>query len=152
MYKRILVALDGSTTSRRGLSEALGFGRLGDAVVLRLVCVVSSSIVALEYAAAGAASQDFLGDLRRAGNATLQEAMELCSTSNVRAEAVLLETSGDDTGELLVKEALGWPADLIVMGTHGRSGLRRLLLGSTAEFVLRHSPVPLLLVREAAQG
>jgi nucleotide-binding universal stress UspA family protein len=52
--------------------------------------------------------------------------------------------------EVILREAQNVNADLIVMGTHGRGGLPRLLLGSDAEFVLRQSPVPVLLVRGPA--
>ncbi|MGA7537737.1 MAG: universal stress protein [Steroidobacteraceae bacterium] len=50
-------------------------------------------------------------------------------------------------GACIVQRAREWPADLIVCGTHGRRGVRRLLLGSDAEYILRHTPVPILLVR-----
>jgi nucleotide-binding universal stress UspA family protein len=52
---------------------------------------------------------------------------------------------------LIVEKAKEWPADLIVMGTHGRRGLSRLVLGSDAEWVLRSTPVPVLMVRGPAE-
>jgi nucleotide-binding universal stress UspA family protein len=61
---------------------------------------------------------------------------------------VLLETSADNTGQLIVGQAKDWPADIIVMGTHGRRGLGRVVLGSEAEYVVRHTPVPVLLIRK----
>lgn len=48
----------------------------------------------------------------------------------------------------LFAQAKDWPADLIVLGTHGRRGLTRLVMGSDAERVLRRSPVPVLMVRD----
>ena len=50
-------------------------------------------------------------------------------------------------GAAIVEYAEQWPADLIVIGTHGRRGIRRLAMGSDAEFVIRTTPVPVLLVR-----
>ncbi|WP_331713029.1 universal stress protein [Variovorax sp. HW608] len=53
--------------------------------------------------------------------------------------------------ELVTNEAASWPADLIVLGTHGRRGAKRLFLGSSAEQILRIAPVPILLVRAIEQ-
>ena len=50
-------------------------------------------------------------------------------------------------GAEIVKAAREWPADLIVIGSHGRSGMQRALLGSVAEAVMRHAPCPVLVVR-----
>jgi nucleotide-binding universal stress UspA family protein len=60
---------------------------------------------------------------------------------------VLLETLGHRVAELIIKQAKKWRADVIVLGTHGRRGLARVLMGSDAEIVVRESPVPVLLVR-----
>lgn len=150
MYKRILVALDGSDTSKRGLAEAVKLAKDSPDAAVRLVSVINTDLIALEYAAADTSSEDFLGDLGKTGSSALQEAEVICRQSGVRSESVLLRTSSGKTGDLIVKQANEWPADLIVLGTHGRGGLERLLLGSTAEFVLRHTPVPLLLIRKAS--
>lgn len=61
-----------------------------------------------------------------------------------RAEPVLAK---GDPRETIVTAAEQWPADLIVIGSHGRHGLRRLLLGSVAEFVARHAPCSVLITR-----
>ncbi len=65
-------------------------------------------------------------------------------------EASLIETAGRRVPGAIVEEARRWGADLIVVGTHGRRGLDRLLLGSVAEGVARMSPVSVLLVRGAS--
>lgn len=64
-----------------------------------------------------------------------------------RHAVVLLESIGGRAADLIVDQAKQWNADLIVMGTHGRRGLRRLALGSDAELVVRSASVPVLLVR-----
>jgi nucleotide-binding universal stress UspA family protein len=61
-----------------------------------------------------------------------------------------LESIGGSAGNLIVEQAHKWGADLIVMGTHGRRGIRRLALGSDAEVVLRSTTVPVLFVRSSA--
>jgi nucleotide-binding universal stress UspA family protein len=63
------------------------------------------------------------------------------------AETALLDVPGERVASVIDGEALNWTADLIVISTHGRSGLSRLLLGSVAEDVVRGASVPVLLVR-----
>jgi len=65
----------------------------------------------------------------------------------VPVDGVLLDTFNRRLCDLVVRAARDWPADLVVIGTHGRRGVGRLLLGSDAEQILRLSPVPVLLVR-----
>ena len=64
-----------------------------------------------------------------------------------RAKLKLVETPAGSVGTMIVEQAQEWPADLIVLGTHGRRGIRRLVMGSDAEYVVRTTPVPVLLVR-----
>jgi nucleotide-binding universal stress UspA family protein len=89
--------------------------------------------------------------LREDGEAALKQAEDVVRQNGLQSESVLLGTSTDNTGELIVNQAKEWPADVIVMGTHGRRGLARLVLGSNAEYVLRHTQVPVLLVRNLSK-
>ena len=59
----------------------------------------------------------------------------------------LREAIGERVGPFVISAAADWPAQLIVCGTHGRRGLTRMLLGSDAEYIVRHSSVPVLIVR-----
>jgi nucleotide-binding universal stress UspA family protein len=70
----------------------------------------------------------------------------------VKVDTLLLETLGRRVADVIVREAKKWRADVIVLGTHGRSGLSRVVLGSDAELVVRESPVPVLLVRGRVTG
>jgi nucleotide-binding universal stress UspA family protein len=67
----------------------------------------------------------------------------------VPADTKLLELPGGRLGEMVAGEARNWEPDLVVVGTHGRRGVSRVLLGSGAEQVLRLSPVPVLAVRSS---
>jgi len=147
MYRNILVPVDGSDTSAGGLLEAIKLAGQADHARLRLVHVVNTAVVAMEYAAAFATVNDLPQRLRADGEAALKQAEDVVRQNGLQSESVLLGTSTDNTGELIVDQAKEWPADVIVMGTHGRRGLARLLLGSNAEYVLRHTQVPVLLVR-----
>jgi len=68
-------------------------------------------------------------------------------TASVTADKTLLEAIGNQAGELIVQQAKDWEAHITVCGTHGRLGLRQIVLGSDAEYIMRHTPVPILLVR-----
>jgi nucleotide-binding universal stress UspA family protein len=66
--------------------------------------------------------------------------------AGARPQTVLVEDFGGRVADAIVKQAKRWRADLIVMGTHGRRGVKRALLGSDADLVVRYSPVPVLLI------
>ena len=65
-------------------------------------------------------------------------------------DTVLKDSFAGRVSDLVIKEAGAWPADLIVLGTHGRRGLGRLFMGSDAEAIVRSAPVPVLLLRAKA--
>ena len=88
--------------------------------------------------------------MRESSKKAINNALALVKKHDLKAEATTFETVGDRVAEVIVREAKKWKADLIVMGTHGRRGFNRLVLGSDAEGVLRHSPVPVLMVRSPA--
>jgi nucleotide-binding universal stress UspA family protein len=146
MYKKILVPIDGSETSRRGLDEAIQLARDNSAKI-RLVHVVNTAVVAVEYP--GGSPMDDVSNVRDNSEAVMKGAADIVSRSGLTAETVILGTPIENTGELIVHQATEWPADIIVMGTHGRRGVPRVVLGSNAEYVLRHTSVPVLLVRRS---
>ena len=65
----------------------------------------------------------------------------------MKVETALVDSVGQRVSDIILDQAAAWPADLIVIGTHGRRGVDRVLMGSDAEQVARRSPVPVLLVR-----
>ena len=88
-----------------------------------------------------------LAKLARSGRAVLDAARRSAKQLGVEAEIVLREPLTKRVADEVLSEAKRWRADLIVMGTHGRRGLRRLVLGSDAEHIVRMAAVPVLLVR-----
>ena len=95
---------------------------------------------------------DLLEMLRRSGAEILEKAKAAARAAGVEADSVMAETLlGGRVAEFIVQEAENWPAELIVMGTHGRRGVSHLFMGSDAETVIRTSPVPILLVRHAQE-
>jgi nucleotide-binding universal stress UspA family protein len=146
MYQRILVPVDGSPTSDRGLQEAIRLARLTGGR-LRLLHVVDDLSFALAMDAYAGYSGEWMEALREGGRQVLANAKALATAAGLEAETVLYDSVEGRVHELAVAEAQKWPAEVIVIGTHGRRGVGRLVLGSSAEYVLRLSPVPVLLVR-----
>jgi nucleotide-binding universal stress UspA family protein len=145
MYQRILVPVDGSHTSTLGLREAVRIA-LDQRARLRLISVVDEFIIAQNFEGMINAGE-MIDALRASGEKAIKNALALVKKHDLKAEATTFETVGDRVAEVIVREAKKWKADLIVMGTHGRRGFNRMVLGSDAESVLRHSPVPVLMVR-----
>jgi nucleotide-binding universal stress UspA family protein len=149
MYSRILVPLDGSATAQRGLEHAMGLaGALG--ATLRVLHVVDARQLIAEASADSPESR--LEAWRMAGEHLVASVARQVRDAGVDVEGVVRYDPGLRVSDLIVCEAMDGRADLIVMGTHGRRGLRRLALGSDAELVLRESPVPVLLVRAESLG
>ncbi len=144
LYKRILVAIDGSATGRRGLHEAIHIAAQTSAR-LRIVHVADESI--LSYPNVAVFAPDIAERLAEAGNALLDTAAEAARQHGVAAETAIHEAIHERICDIIVQDAKSWNADLIVLGTHGRRGLRRAALGSDAEAVARNAPVPVLLIR-----
>ena len=148
MYERILVPVDGSSTSKRGLDEALQIAaRLGSRI--RIVHVVDDASLAMATSALATNVGDLLVSLADAGAGILDEAQRVAQASGVTVDTALRHNTAGRVSDVIIKEAADWPSDLIVIGTHGRRGAGRWLLGSDAEQVLRSAPVPVLLVRAA---
>ena len=145
MYERILVPVDGSDASNRGLQEAIRLSKaLGGEV--RLVHIVDDSALALNPEA-GIAAAPLVADFAQAGKAVLEDARGVAQAEGVDASVVLHENFSGRVADLIVEEARKWRAEVIVMGTHGRRGVRHAVLGSDAEAVVQRAEVPVLLVR-----
>ena len=148
MYDKILVPVDGSDTAKLGLDEAIKVAK-AQGSTLRLVNVVND-LVAFAGPEVAVYSEDLVKNLQARGRAILSEAQQAARAQGIEAETQCIEVTGAPAGEAIVAEARDWHADLIVLGTHGRRGIRRLALGSDAEYIARSAPVPVLLVREHA--
>ena len=145
MYARILCPIDGSATSERGLDEAIRLAR-DQKARLRLLYVVDAHLAAVDpYGTVNIA--DLMESSRAFGKELLDRASGQARADGVAVETATLDTLAGPVGETITDDARKWQAELIVMGTHGRRGVRRVVMGSDAELVVRTSPVPVLLVR-----
>jgi nucleotide-binding universal stress UspA family protein len=145
MYARILVPVDGSETATAGLAEAVKIAKALGAK-LRILHVVNELII--DYAfGSGLYANTVIESMRSDGQSVLDAAETFARQRGCEPEGVLVESIGGAASQFIIEQAKDWPADLIVMGTHGRRGIRRLALGSDAEVVVRSASAPVLLVR-----
>lgn len=142
MYKRILMPTDGSNCSQQAIREGLEVAKNMGARVTFLYAlenIGSSFWISPESVPYGL---ELLEDLKRVGSEALSKAAELAQAAGVEAETKLVEAR---PVEAILAEAKNH--DLVVMGTHGRSGLDRFMLGSVTEAVLHRSERPVLVLR-----
>lgn len=146
MYQHILVAVDGSDPSNHALREAIALAQSLHAA-LRIVHV--SDEVTLNWEGEYASMPEILESFRESGRLVLEKAQSLAREAGMEPEAKLLEiqTFGHRISDMVLAEARDWPADLIVVGSHGRRGLRDVLLGSVSDGIAHRATVPVLLVR-----
>jgi nucleotide-binding universal stress UspA family protein len=144
MMKKVMIATDGSTPSRQAAEMGINLAKLAGAEVTAVYVVDTARLTKLPGYISVPGMKDRL--------------LELMDTESERATAEIEDMAkeagvvyskrvagGDPADELLkISQELG--ADLLVMGSIGRSGLSKILLGSVAEKVVRHSKVPVLLV------
>ncbi|HET7548580.1 MAG TPA: universal stress protein [Usitatibacter sp.] len=145
MYRKILVPIDGSPPSAKGLREAIELAK-NQKAKLRLVHVVDASVV-IGVTEWPTQLQPLIDGLLDNGRHILERAARMVEKAGVKVESQLYESMSGPAAATILRDARKSGADLIVMGTHGRRGIRRLVMGSDAEHVLRESKVPLLLVR-----
>lgn len=146
MFKRILVAVDGSRTAELALQEAI---KLASSLQAHLRIVHVVDIISLNLSVELPNPPEVWEAMVKSGQELLRKAGAVANEAGIAVETGLIEidTLGHRIPEMIAADADAWPADLIVIGTHGRRGLRHLLLGSVAEGVARIATKPVLLIR-----
>jgi nucleotide-binding universal stress UspA family protein len=140
--KRILVPIDFSDCSKKALQYAIPLAKEHQAAIT-LLYVVPTSYALGEYG--GIAYASIEAEMRLTGDQKLAQLTVDEIRGEVPADAMVC--TGSATAEI-ISTAKTLPADLIVLSTHGRTGLKHVVLGSVAEEVVRHAPCPVLVVRE----
>ena len=154
MYKRILVAIDGSDTSDLALREAIGLAKDQNAM-LRLVHVVDVTPPAYMAAEVTVAVHFPLAEYQKALKKSGEKLLKIRATTareagvNVDTKLITVGMVGQRIYEAIEEQSKQWPANLIVVGTEGRRGFQRLMIGSVAEGLVRISTKPVLLIRGA---
>ena len=148
MYRRILVALDGSATSAKALSAALEMASYsGGRSVIRLIHVLDEMAYFTGLDPYAGQTYSAVHVMREAGIKILADALAIVQSAGVQADTVLVDQLGAHLAESVAETAKVWDASLIVVGTHGRKGVRRALMGSGAEHIIRLAPCPVLVIR-----
>jgi nucleotide-binding universal stress UspA family protein len=145
MYKRILVAVDGSKTSNLALKEAIKLAK-DQRANLRLIHVVDETPIYM-MAEVPYSIDEFQKSIREAGRKELAKCADRAKAARIKFDTKLLVTMTRSVGDMINQEAKRWSANLIVIGTHGRRGFNRLVLGSVAERVIRSAAKPTLIIR-----
>jgi nucleotide-binding universal stress UspA family protein len=144
-YKRILVPLDGSRAAEAGLREAIRLASGNRDATIRLLHVLEPlpALQGMEVII----TEALLDNMTGFGEKILQNARAVVETRGIRAETVFRKKPPQRAADGIAAEIRRWKADIVVMGTHGRRGLTRVVLGSDAEMVVRMAAVPVVLVR-----
>lgn len=147
MYQNILIAIDESDTSMQAFDEAIKLSKVHHAK-LRIVHIANEFYA--PYVGTGVDYEKLEASFKEYGQKFLDKMLAIAREHNKDSEAHLLEInpSQEKVPEKIIEAAKNWPADLIVIGTHGRRGYQHLLLGSVAEGVIRNAPMPVLLIRD----
>ncbi len=149
MYAHILVAADGSELAGRALDHAVGLAKSLGSQVTIVTVTEPAALVGGGYAAVAGTAFDPIPELMEAqeevAKSLLAKAVETAKAAGIDAKTVYVNDSFPAEGIIATANSVG--ADLIVMGSHGRRGLGRLLLGSQTSNVLAHTTVPVLVTR-----
>lgn len=150
MYKRILVAVDGSATSNTALVAALEMASFsGGRSVIRLIHVLDELVYLPGLDPHAGQFGSAIGAMREAGAKVLAEGLAIVQSAGVQGDTVLVDRLGAHLAETVAAQAKEWNASLLVVGTHGRRGVGRMLMGSGAEQIIRLAPCPVLVMRTA---
>ena len=146
MFKRIVIPVDGSETANKALVVALQMARETGGSV-RIIHVIEGT----NYSSHAMQTESFVGDtmnsIRNAAQKILDEALALAQPYGVATDTKLFDTFDGRLADAVGNAATDWQADLIVVGTHGRRGIGRILMGSGAEQIMRQAPIPVLVIR-----
>lgn len=151
MCKRIFVAIDGSATAQAALVEAIQFARL-PGMSLCIGTVLDTGVLGQNSMGMGALIDvdQVKAGMRQAAETLLDDAMAKAKEAGLDPYRILIESDNKRVAEMIVEAAGQWDADLIVIGTHGRRGFERMVMGSVAENLVRIATTSLFLVRRKA--
>lgn len=147
MYEKILVATDGSNLSKKAVTHAIALAQLSGAELVGVAVVARYPVSYFEggISASPAEAARIEAQWLEAGNKTLGAVQKAAASKEVNAKLVVVKS--DLVAESIISVAKKNKCDLIVMASHGRKGIKRLLLGSETQHVLTHSAIPVLVLR-----
>ncbi|WP_089960910.1 universal stress protein [Limnohabitans sp. 2KL-3] len=147
MYKRILVATDGSTLSKKAVASAIELAATCNAELVALKVVPRYPQAYFEGSIPLSAEEISRVEAQWAESAKAQLAAVEKSAKSKSVLIKVIAVKSDVVSDAIIASAKKHKADLIVMASHGRKGIKRLLLGSETQQVLTHSHIPVLVLR-----
>jgi nucleotide-binding universal stress UspA family protein len=151
MFKNILLATDGSPASEHAAELAVSLARESHARLTALYVIDPYPYLGVGEASA-VGFQAYMGNAYEHAAQAHARVTELCRKADGSVDLQLRRGEDASAAESIVRTALEEDADLIVVGSHGRTGLSRVMLGSVAAKVVTASPVPVLVARQAEAG
>jgi nucleotide-binding universal stress UspA family protein len=145
MLERITVATDGSDASVTALRLAFALAVPGDTAV-HVLHIIDDELVTAAFSVTQYTPSVYLEWARRSGAVIVDEAAKLARAAGVAATCELVESNGRTVAGTIIARARRHGARLLILGTHGRRGIARVLMGSTAEEVVRRASIPVMLV------
>jgi nucleotide-binding universal stress UspA family protein len=149
-FHRIVVAVDGSANAERAAQMAAGLARKHNSELIVVYALTSSDIVATSSTQSYMPKIDYSSayylEALKQGNKLVDQTVEFAKKQGVSARGVV-DRSVSSTVEAIINQATNLHADLIVIGTRGIGGFKRLLLGSVSSGVVSHAPCSVLVVR-----
>lgn len=144
MFDRILIPTDGSDPSKPAVEMALNLAGVHDAA-LHVLYIVDQPVSVSGMGEGFSGLDELLDALEEKGNQTTKAVVEQASEREIETTAAVRRGNPHDD---ILSYAEDHEIDVIVMGTHGRTGVKRALLGSVTENVVRHADVPVLTVHQ----
>ena len=147
MYARILVATDGSTLSKKAVNSAISLAALCGAELIAIKVVPRypqsyfEGSIPLSVEDVKRVEKQWAED----GQAVVEAVKKTAATKGVAVKALTVKS--DLVSDALISAATKYKVDLIVMASHGRKGIKRLLLGSETQHVLTHGNIPVLVLK-----
>lgn len=149
-WRRVLVAVDPSPAAQRAAAQAVAAAHACGAA-LRVMHVADPRLLLGDLPLHDSA-QAAMDAQAAAGQRLVEAWVAHAASAGVTCDGVVRRDPPQRVADLVLREVDEWGADLLVIGSHGRHGLARLVLGSEAEAVVRRCGVPVLVVRDPAQG
>lgn len=141
LYKKILIATDGSEYTKRAVDYAVDLAKNTEAKLYAIYVVDTAAFASIPMDAAWESMYELL---KQEGDEATKYVSDVAQREGLEVDRLTVE---GHPAEEIIKHAEKNSVDLIVMGTLGKSGLDRFLLGSVAEKVVRTSSIPVLVVR-----
>ncbi|MHA3115510.1 universal stress protein [Acinetobacter sp. ANC 4635] len=145
-YKHILVPVDGSETSLAAVKQASSIAKAFSSKVTAVCVLAVDPFVAVEFVNTDQFINDYVAKAKEEIQEILEQAKALFAQEGVTAETQILE--GQTIHKEIVEATKELGADLIVIGSHGRKGIKKLFLGSVTQAILSESTVPVLVVHK----